>query len=211
MHYLWFDTETGGLDPKVHSLLTAYFRICDDELNFVDDLYLQLKPSDIQKLTVTAEAMEINGINLQEHLSDPNTHTYEEGKEILVSFLEKHKIKGKRKSFRPAGHNVQFDKDMIWAQLIPQDEWEKLVHYRTLDTSIITNFLKDIDYIPQDLGNLTSLAEYFKVPMKEAHNAKNDVLMNIEVYREIVTLFKHARKNFAGNQSNSGLLEIIES
>lgn len=207
--YLWFDCETGGIDPNVHSLLTAYFAVVDEDLNFIDDLYLQLKPQDLSKIVVTKEAMDITGINLEEHLADPATITYEEGRAVLEEFLKKHKIKGKRRSFMPAGHNVQFDKDMIWAQMMPREDWEKLVHYRTIDTSAVCAFMKAIGFFPSDVGSLTSLVEYYKIPMKEAHNAKGDVQMNIEVFRSMVNAFKVRKDQYAGAVSGS-LLEIVE-
>lgn len=209
MHYLWFDTETGGLNPEIHSLLTAYFAVCDKDLKMMDELYLQLKPEDLSKINVTEGAMKVNNINLEEHLKDPNTVTYEEGQKILLNFFAKHKIKGKRKSLQPCGHNVAFDKDMIWHQLVPKDVWEKDVHYRTLDTSPVCSFLKDVNLIPQDVGSLTSLVEYFGIPMGEAHNARGDVLMNIEVYKAMRNLMKEKKEGFTG-VTNSSLLQIVE-
>lgn len=209
MHYLWFDTETGGTNPKIHSLLTAYFAVCDRDLNLIDELYLQLKPSDLSKLNVTEEAMKINGINLEEHLKDPNTVTYEEGKKIVQDFFAKHKIKGKRRSLQPCGHNVAFDKDMVWEQMIPKEEWEKDVHYRTLDTSPICSFLKDVQILPQDVGSLTSLVDYFQIPMGEAHNARGDVLMNIQVYKAMRNLMQEKKEGFTG-VVNTSLLQIVE-
>jgi len=207
--YLWFDCETGGTDPNVHSLLTAYFAVVDEDLNFIDDLYLQLKPQDVAKIIVTKEAMNVNGIDLEEHLIDPATITYEEGRVVLKDFLEKYKIKGKRHSFIPAGHNVQFDKDMIWTQVMPKEDWGKLVHYRTIDTFAICAFMKAIGFFPNDVDSLTSLVEYYKIPMKEAHNAKGDVQMNIEVFRSMVNAFKVRKDQYAGIVSGS-LLEIVE-
>ena len=209
MNYLWFDTETGGLNPKVHSLLTAYFAICDKELNLIAELELQLKPSDISKLNITQGAMDVNKINIDEHLKDPNTVTYEEGRVILKQFLLKNKIKGKRKSFMPAGHNIQFDKEMVWEQLMPQDEFEEEVHYRTIDTSTICTFLKDVEILPEDLGNLMSIVEHFNIPKLQAHNAKGDVRMNIEVYRRMKAMMKSRKKDMIS--ANSSLLEIIEA
>jgi oligoribonuclease (3'-5' exoribonuclease) len=206
---MFFDTETGGLNPKVHSLLTAYFAICDKDLNLVDELELQLKPSDLSKLNLTQEAMNVNKINIDEHLKDPNTITYEEGRVKLKQFLLRNKIKGKRKSFMPAGHNIQFDKEMIWEQLMPQDEFEEEVHYRTIDTSNICNFLKDVEILPDDVGNLESLVDLFKVPKRETHNAKGDVLMNIEVYRSMKAMMKSKKQEMIGGTST--LLEIIEA
>ena len=208
MNYLWFDTETGGLNPKVHSLLTAYFAICDKDLNILNELELQLKPSDLSKLSLTQGAMDINKINIEEHLKDPGTITYEEGRVKLKQFLLKNKIKGKRKSFMPAGHNIQFDKEMIWEQLMPQDEFEEEVHYRTIDTSNICNFLKDVDILPNDVGNLESLVDLFQVLKRETHNAKDDVLMNIEVYRAMKDMMRSRKKEMIGGTNS--LLEIIE-
>ena len=209
MHYLWFDCETGGLNAKIHTLLTAYFAVCDGDLNVIDEIYLQLKPEDESKILVEAGAMNINKINLNEHLKDPNTLTYAEGNKKLQEMLNKNKIKGKRKHYMPCGHNVGFDKDFIWEQLIEKEDFEKTVHYRTLDTSSITNFLKDVGIFPKELGNLMSLVNYFNIPMGEAHNARGDVLMNIEVYRAMRLLMNTKKNEFIGT-TNTSLLKIVE-
>ena len=208
MHYLWFDTETTGINYKIHCPLTAYFAVCDENLQVIDELYLQMKPSDMSKLKVEQEAMDVNKINLQEHLNDPNTLTFEEARPRLKNFLVKNKIKGKRKSFMPSGHNIQFDKEMIWEWIMPQDEMEEEVHYRTLDTSNITTFMKDIGFFPEEIGNLMSLVQYFNLPEKEAHTCKGDVLMNIDIYKAMRAMFKDRKKDMVGGTNS--LLEIIE-
>lgn len=208
MNFLWLDTETTGTNPKVHCPLTAYFAVCDQDHNIIDDLNLQLKPSDLSKLNVQQQAMDINKINIQDHLADPNTITYEAARPLLKAFLVKHKIKGKRKHYIPAGHNVAFDKEMIWEWLMPQDEFEEEVHYRTLDTSMVTTFLKDIGVFPEELGNLVSLVKYFNITEKDAHNAKGDVLMTIEVYKAIKNMMKSRKKEMVG--STNSLLDIVE-
>jgi hypothetical protein len=76
MHYLWFDTETTGKYAKLHCPLTAYFAVCDQNLQIIDEIYLQMKPDDMAKLKVEQEAMDVNKINLQEHLADPSTITH---------------------------------------------------------------------------------------------------------------------------------------
>lgn len=208
MHYLFFDCETTGLDSKKHTLLTAYFAIYDKDLNLIEDLDLQLKPEDTSNIVCTKEAMEVTGIDLQEHLNDVKTITYEEGKKLLLSMLDRNKIKKKRKHYIPSGHNILFDLGFIWEQFIPKDEWEKTIHYgKKIDTYIICSFLQAIDLLPSDLGKLTGLVDYFKLPMGQAHNAREDIKMNVEVFKEMISMF---RKNSNMNGVSSSLLEIIE-
>ena len=209
MHYLWFDTETGGLDSKKHSLLTAYFAICDKNLVVIDELYLQLKPEDVSKVSVTEFAMNVNKINLAEHLADKNTVTYAEGKEQLIAMLNKNKIPRKRKSFRPCGHNITFDKNFIWDQFVDKETWDKMIHYNDLDTLSVCTFLQDANIFPDGVQKLTDLVEYLDLPIGEAHNARGDVLMNIVVYKSIRSLMKTKKEGMLGGASSS-LLQIIE-
>lgn len=210
MHYLWYDCETGGFDPKEHSLLTAYFAVCNQDLVIIDDLYLQLKPEDIQQLNVTPKALEVNSINLQQHLEDSNTITYSEGKERLLALLERNKIKRKRRHYRPCGHNIDFDNGFIFEQLLSDKEWDSYVHYHQLDTTNVTTFLQDVGVLPSDLNTkLTGLVEYFNIPEIDAHNAMGDIKMNIEVYRRMKSMIADMKKNNIGTSSNN-LLKIVE-
>ena len=208
---MFFDCETGGLDSKTHSLLTAYFAIYDEDLNFIDDLDLQLKPESESLIMVTSGAMAVNNINLEEHLADPNTVTYKEGAKQLLALLNRNKIPRKRKHYMSSGHNIPFDEDFIWNQLLPKEDWEKTVHYgKKTDTYSICTFLQNMGILPDDLGKLTSLVDYFGIPMGEAHTAKGDIKMNVEVYKAIKAMMQ-AKKLEMGNTSTNSLLEIIES
>lgn len=213
MWLMFYDCETGGLYHDKQSLLTAYFDVCDENLKTIDSLYLQLKPADLKDLSVDVEALKINGINLQEHLNDPATLTYKEGQAKLLAFLEKHKIKGKRKHFRPCGHNIDFDNRFIWHQLMPKETWDKLIHYHQLDTTNVTTFLQDVGILPKSMNTrLTGLADYFNIPEIDAHNAMGDVKMNIQVYRKMRELITQVKKDVLINQtSENNLLKIIES
>jgi DNA polymerase III epsilon subunit-like protein len=153
--------------------------------------------------------MEITGIDLESHLNSPDTLTYTQGREKLLKTLEKHKIKGKRKHFVPLGQNLQFDLGFVHAQLVDKDTWEKMIHYNYLDTLRIVTFLKDIGMIASDIGNLTSLVEYFGIPKGTAHNAKEDVRMTVDVYKALRNMLEERKDNFSGVNNNS-LLEIIE-
>jgi oligoribonuclease (3'-5' exoribonuclease) len=207
---MWFDTETGGLNPDVHDILTAYFAITDNDHIVIDDLCLQLKPTDIAQLNVEQQALNVNGINLQQHLNDPNTVTYEEGANLLLGFFTKNLENGRKRTIQPCGHNIAlFDLPFVWNKIIPRAEWEKVIHYRALDSLQTTIFLKDVGILPDNVGTLSSLARHYNIPVSNAHNAKGDVLMNIQVYKEMTNQIKALKGNMATN-INSSLLEIIE-
>jgi DNA polymerase III alpha subunit (gram-positive type) len=208
MNYLFFDCETGGIDEHRESLLTAYFVAYSPSWEKLGDIELFLKPDDGQ-IVAEQEALDVTGINIEEHLKDPRTVTYSEGAKQLKEFLEQFKIKGKRSHYRPCGQNVGFDIRFVNAKLIPQEEWKKLVHYRPLDTLQILTFLQDVEFLPKDLGNLSSQVEYFNIPKGQAHDAKEDIRMTVDVYRAYCKLMQDKKDNMAGVTGNS-LLEIVE-
>lgn len=208
MHYLFYDCETGGTDSRRHSLLTAFFVIYNANWEKLDELELFLKP-DEGEIVAIQEALEVTGIDLKTHLEDPRTVPYSEGRDILITFLEKHKIKGKRRHFRPCGQNIGFDENFVMAQLVPEEEWRKLVHYRALDTLTILTFLQDVGFLPSDLGNLESQVEYFNIPKGRAHDAKEDIRMTVDVYRAYRKMLIDKKDNISSVSSNS-LLSIVE-
>lgn len=206
MHYLWFDDETSGTEEQ-HNLLTVYFCIMNEDSEFVDDLELFLKPENLSDLVLDPVAMEITGIDIEKHLKDPRTVTYAEGEKLLEKFLTKHKIKGKRKHYRPCGHNVEFDIRFLQKDLLTKGFWGKMVDYKTLDTLRILTFLQDCGILPPDLGKLGTLVDYFGLRMGNAHDAKEDIKMTIAVYcklKELVTNMK------LGGGIPDSLLDVIE-
>lgn len=208
MHKLFFDLETGGLNPEKDTILTAYFGIYNDNLELIDELDLKLKPDDLAQLSCHPEALKVTGINLEQHLQDPKTINYTQGRDLLLGFLGKYKIKGKRRHFRPCGQNLTFDLNFLHNQFISQSDWDKLVHYNPIDTLRILTFLQDIEILPDELGSLTSLVKHFQIPQGLAHNAKEDVKMTVEVYRKLSELVGRLKTSSTGISSD--LLSIIE-
>lgn len=207
MHYLWWDTETGGLNYKKHPVLTMYLAICDKDLNIIEDLDLKVKPESMEGLEIEQEALDVNGINIEEHFADPETIIYSEAKVKIQNMLSRHKIPRKRKSFRSCGHNIGFDEDFMIHYIMGED-WAKLVHHAKLDTYSGCVLLQEFGILPENLGSLTSLVEHFKIPQREAHRAKDDVLMNIEMYKAMKKMMSGKKQGMAGIDQN--LLSIVE-
>lgn len=202
------DSETGGLDPKDSDILTLYIAVVDENLKIVDELDLKLKPDNGIPPRAAAGALEKNGINLDQHMKDPETISYSKAAEKITLMLKKYLKKvGRYSNLSIMGYNVRFDVNFLQEHLIPKKELEKLVHYKVVDTMDAIDFLKRNDWIPPSIGTLESAVSYFQVPKGKAHTAKDDVLMTIEVEKKISELMA-SKKN--GGQGID-LIALLES
>jgi DNA polymerase III alpha subunit (gram-positive type) len=204
--YLPFDTETGGLNCEKVDVLTIYISVLDENFKLLDELDLKLKPDD--RLPIAEDgALKVNGINLLAHMNDPETITYSAAKEKIIYMLKKHlKKQGRYSNLRPMGHNIPFDLNFIWKHLIPKDEWDQIVHYGLVDTKPVADFLKDCGWLPQEIGTLGSLVDYLGIPKRNAHAAKDDTLMCVDVYKKLLEMMKEKKEN-SGKQDLISLLE----
>ncbi len=179
-YYIAVDTETGGIGPEV-SLLTAYFYVMDQNFKKVADLSLAIKP-DNDIYHVTAEALSINKINLIEHQKTAISSS--EAGMKLRNFLVELTNQGATKLV-PIGHNVAFDLEKIYANVLNKKEAQKYVSYRLLDTGVIAQFMKAAGILPDSVsGSLESLVLYFGVEKQVAHTAEGDVLMTVGVLQK---------------------------
>ena len=183
--FVALDIETGGIGLD-KSLLTAYFSILDENFNETDNLYLRVKPDD-GVYAVNAEALDINKIDLVKH--DAVAITYREAKTVLYSFLERNNPGGAVKLI-PIGHGISFDIAFLCDKLISKPTWDHFVSYRSLDTSIIAQFLICCGQMPDSAAALSKIAAYFGIPVEQAHTANGDVNMSIEVLKKMINLIK---------------------
>jgi hypothetical protein len=207
-----FDTETGGLNENKADLLTAYFCIMTYDYQILEELYLKLKPDDGRIPIAEAGALKVNGINIAEHLADPETVTYSEGQKLLEAMFKRHlKRNGRYSNLTPMGYNI-LGFDIRWVQkyLLPQDIWQSLLHYKNWDVMQDVDFLKRVGWFPATLGSLSSVVEYLQVPTRGAHNAKEDVLMTIDVAKKIVEIMK-AKKEGGGSGAGTDLITLLEA
>jgi len=203
---LAFDCETGGLNPKTSDVLTLYMAALDPDFKILEELDLKLKP-DNRLPIAEAGALRVNGIDLHKHLADPETITYSEAKKKVVEFLKRHlKKKGRYSNIVPLGQNVQFDIDYVQEYVLPKDEWDSMIHYGKIDTKTICDFFKDCGWFPPDLGTLGSIVDYLGIPKRAAHNAREDTLMTVDVYKKYLELMK-SKKDGGQAQDLIGLLE----
>lgn len=180
--YLFLDTETGGLDPVEHSLLTAHFALVEpDSLDVVDELSLAVRPYD-GIYRVSAGALAINKIDIAAHWQ--NALPVEEAAARLREFLgadaEYHRLNAE--PLVPVGHNVSFDISFVRQQLLP--DWGTLVSYRTIDLQSVTRFLVDAGLMPK-VNGLAGAAAFFGLDISGHHDAAFDTRLTIEVFRKV--------------------------
>ncbi len=208
-YFAAFDTETGGLDPDKADLLTTYMGIFDEDLNLIDEVNLKLKPDGGRWPIADAGALAVNKIDLEQHMANPETLTYSEGRKKLTEMVAKYsKRTGRSCNMRPLGYNVPFDENWVWKHLVPKEQWDKLMHYKRVDVMERVDFLKECQWFPSDLGSLGTVVAYLGLPTRDAHDAREDVLMTVDVYRRLLQIMKDKKENAA--QVTENLLELIE-
>ncbi len=187
--YIALDTETGGIGHD-KALLSVYFMTLDRDFNFIDSLMLNVKPND-GIYNVTAEALNINKINLVDH--DKYSLTYSAAGGLLRDYLIKHTDSDKTKLI-PIGHNVSFDLDFLYSKLLNKTEAQKYLSYRILDTGVIAQFFKALGIMPESVtGSLGSLVKHFNILGPEAsggtfHTADMDTIMTVEVLKAMIDI-----------------------
>jgi DNA polymerase III epsilon subunit-like protein len=208
MIYAPFDTETGGTNAEETDVLTFYMALLDENFKMLDEIDLKLKP-DGGRLPVThAKALEVNGIDIRKHLEDPETITYSEGRERFAAMLKKHhKREGRYNNIKPMGYNVPFDERYVWKHIMPFGQWEEFMHYKRIDVMERVDFLKESGWFPPELGGLGTVNEYLRLPKRNAHNAKDDTWMCVDVYVKIIDIMKSKKDNVAATQDLISLLE----
>lgn len=182
-YYLVLDTETGGLDPAKHSLLTVYMGLYDSNFKKIHSIHLSIKSVD-GTYRVTPEAMAINKINLSEH--NAKALLFDLARQQVLQFIDiDHTL-------TPVGHNVAFDIAFITQALNLQEEWKRKVSHRVIDTAGISQFLKLAGRIPSEVkGNLGSLVKHFAIPVTgELHDAEVDGNATLEVMKALLNLVK---------------------
>jgi oligoribonuclease (3'-5' exoribonuclease) len=206
--YCAYDLETGDLEPEDGDLLTGCFLMLDEDFKILDELNLRLKP-DGRLPVANSRALEVNKIDLNKHVMDPNTITYAEGKDKLVSMLKKYlKKRGKYSNLILMGYNIRgFDNRWLQHHLVDKTTLNSLVHYKYLDVADEIDVLKRHGWLPPTLGTLGSAVEFFGIPKGEAHVAKDDILMTVGVFRKVKELLE-SKKN---GGSSSDLISLLEA
>ena len=180
--FLFLDTETGGVDPERHSLLSIGMVVGRGrEVVAQTEIFIRHDP-----YVVTAGGLEVNRIDLVTHhkrAMEPMAAW-----EAMQVFLEPH-IPAQEKIIL-VGHNISFDRAFLDAFLksVGQDPGTRFSH-RSIDTHAIAAMLKDAGRIPSSVAlNSSGLFDHFQVniPPADRHTALGDALGTYQLYWRMV-------------------------
>jgi len=170
---LWLDFETGGLDPQKCDITQAA-GIIEIDGKVVEEFELRARPDSADR--VTAEALKVTGLTLEEVMAYPLTQTalYANLQTIFARHINKF---DKEDKFVWAGQNPRFDMDFaraLWAKNGDKyfGSWFWSNPADLIGFAMGMRIAKQLP--PLKNYRLVTLAEALEVPL-DAHKAIEDV------------------------------------
>ena len=188
---IWIDTETGGLDPKKHSLLQLA-AVAEDNGNIVDRFQTNIFHKDY---CVTREALRVNKIDVSK-IEPSNTFECRDLPTAIGSFIFFcKKYTEKDKNIQLYGQNTIFDINFLREAMnqigINYDD-----HFtrRYMDLQSISLFMKDLKLIDVNSVSMDNLRRYFGITNPDSHTALADVEDIIAIYYKYQNIIKRGGK-----------------
>jgi DNA polymerase III alpha subunit (gram-positive type) len=179
--YAFIDTETGGLDARIYSLLSISIHMVRELGQPPIAVYHEKILHDPYR--IGAGALNVNKIDLIQH--SKNAVTIDDARHGLRSWLA---LFGSNQRIRPVGWNIPFDMNFIYEQLFPKREWESLgFSYHTLDVCALVEFLILQGKLPEK-RRLVDVAKHFGFDTDGAHDASFDNQLCQLVLQELLKL-----------------------
>jgi DNA polymerase-3 subunit epsilon len=176
---LFIDTETGGLDPDKHSLLSLAMVVWEN-MEILDSQEILVNDG---VLVATKEALSINKINLEEHKQLAVTST--EAMEKLLAFLHQH-FPGQDK-ITLAGHNVHFDVSFLKVFFTRNNmNFSDLFSHRVIDTSSILHYLYLAGRLKQKATSSDKAFELFNIRVEGRHTALGDAVATAKLFNKLL-------------------------
>jgi len=181
MNLLFCDTETGGLDEEVTSLLSVGFAVWN---NYKIESTLEIFIKE-PVLRVTPSALQVNQIDLREF--NQIGVSVEEARNRIEQFIYQNfgLHKGKVKL---AGINIKFDINYI-KKCFGKKFFNKWFSHRSVDLQSAVTFLYIKNTISEDCSSSEKAYKYFNINKgKVEHRALKDCLHEIELFEKLLRL-----------------------
>lgn len=184
---LWVDTETTGLDPA-HNEITQISCIYEEDGVEKDRFNCYMAPENFSY--ITEEALLTQGKTLEELTEYPSKQMG--FVQFVVGFLEKHVNRyDKMDKMVLAGQNVDFDKKFLYNFFCERgNKWFYSYFYQQIiDLKQLAFILSMNDFIKVKDVKLSTLAAECGFNFEHAHDAKYDIEMTRNIYKNYLERF----------------------
>jgi DNA polymerase-3 subunit epsilon len=180
---LFIDTETGGLDPNKHSLLSLAMVVWED-MEIIDSQEILINDG---KLSVTEEALSINKIDIGKHKQTAISSS--QAIEKIFLFISRY-FPHQRK-ITLAGHNVHFDIDFLRLFFFRNNEnFSKFFSHRIIDTSSILYYLYLAGHLKHRAISSDEAFDLFEIKVEGRHTAIGDAIATAKLFTKLLYLTK---------------------
>jgi DNA polymerase-3 subunit epsilon len=187
---LVIDTETGGLDPLLYSLLSIGAVVWTDGRPGAAIEVLVAEPEPV----VVASAMAINRIDLVAHAQKGLAPA--DALSVFSAFVVEQfgpELAAGEKVIL-AGHNVAFDVSFLKRLFrLAEVDFGSIFSHRVLDTASVLRFLSLAGMLPESAIASTEAFKYMKIaiPQADRHTALGDAIATAELLSRLVELTRN--------------------
>lgn len=178
---LFIDTETGGLDPGKHSLLSLAMVVWEDS-EILESKEILINDG---VLSVTKEALSINNIDIENHKLSAVAPA--QAMDEIISFTVKHFPHPQKITL--AGHNVHFDIDFLKCFFAANNkDFSGYFSHRVIDTSSILNYLYLAGRIKRKAISSDAAFDLFDIKVEGRHTALGDAVATAKLFTVLLSL-----------------------
>lgn len=188
MKILYFDTETTGIDPKIHEI-TQFAAIVEIDGVPVEEVNWRCQPTNYE--AISPEALQTTGVTVEQLKTFPHpTEMMKNIRSLFDRYINKY---DKADKFWPAGHNVSFDLDFLqafWKKHSDKYGTGSYQNWRSLDSRYFANFLMaagKLHGIPD--MKLATLCGHYGIEI-DAHDALSDIRATRLLICKMLSLFQ---------------------
>jgi len=185
---IWIDTETTGLDKKVHGLREVAFLIEIDGY-IVEEGFLYINTMTYKNEKYISKYVREN-MNVDENLLCSYQNSSQQ-QQVFIDKLLKYVNDENPDKFQMAGFNIEFDYDFIkeWFNDIKSNVgFNDLFGYQKLDVLELVRHLKYLNLFNTKNNKLETLCKHFDIDI-DAHKALSDIQATKILHQVLVEEF----------------------
>jgi DNA polymerase III subunit epsilon len=182
----WFDTETTGLDPKIHGL-TDLAVLIENNGDVIEEFSYVVKPG--PDIVVDPKALEVQGKTMEDlNNGMPEMIVLVDLKSRLLKHVDPFNPKQK---FVQAGYRVEFDDGFLRELFIRNEDkyYGSWFFNARIDVLTLVAICHAYQNFPVKNFKLSTMCEFFNIPI-DAHKAMNDIRATRELSERLIKCIK---------------------